>query len=203
MYALCTNDEDTLYAFVSSDDAHTFKRYPMGSYNGKTSVDYQHEPTVMIARDGSLWSLFVDAPTVDGQGVPVRNTLVLYHSTNHGKTWTHTDITPQRGRYEYSWLAMTKDGKRLGFGVYYRPNASSAWHVYGTVFKPGQRPVMTSLDPANPGAPASSQGAPHDLMGASFGPHGHLSVVWTRNVLMYGSDEGDALYRDVYYSRSL
>jgi hypothetical protein len=62
---------------------------------------------------------------------------------------------------------------------------------------------MTSIDPANPVAPASSTDAPHDLMASSFGPDGHLSVVWHRSVLLYGPNEGDAIYRDVHYSRSL
>jgi hypothetical protein len=201
VYAVCTNDEGTLYSYVSSDDGHTFKRYTIGTYN--KADDTQSWPTVEVAPDGSLWAIYVDGKKTDANGIPATNTLTLYHSTNHGRTWSHQDITPVKGRYQYAWIDVTFDGKKLGFGTYYRKDNKSPWYVYGSIFTPGKRPVMTSIDPANPVAPASSTDAPHDLMASSFGPDGHLSVVWHRSVLLYGPNEGDAIYRDVYYSRSL
>jgi hypothetical protein len=207
VYAICTNDEGLLYSYVSSDDGHTFKRYTFDRYNADDST--QSWPTVEVAPDGSLWVLYTDGRNVDADGIPKTNVLRLYHSTNHGRTWTRRDITPMTGRYQYGWIDVSFDGRKLGFGTYYRKDNTSPWYVYGTIFdtslmnaKSRLLPRMTLLD-SNPVAPSSSTDAPHDLMGSSFGPDGHLSVVWHKSVILYGPNEGDALYRDCYYARSL
>src|SRR5712691_1004112 len=58
VYAFCTNDEGTLYSYVSSDDGHTFARYKAGTYAAADST--QSWPTVEVAPDGSVWALYVD-----------------------------------------------------------------------------------------------------------------------------------------------
>jgi hypothetical protein len=208
VYAFCTNDEGLLYSYVTADDGHTWNRYTVGKYNPDDAT--YSWPTVEVAPDGSVWGLYTDGEKVDADGIPSTNRIWLYHSTDHGKTWTRRDITPMKGRYEYGWIDVSFDGKKLGFGTYYRKNNSSPWYVYGTIFdtsvmtaKTKTVPLLTALDPANAVAPASSTDAPHDLMSSSFGPDGHLSVVWHRSVIMYGENEGDSLYRDCYYARSL
>ena len=90
-------------------------------------------------------------------------------------------------------------GSKLGIGTYYRPNDTADWRVYGAVFNPGQKPALTSLDQANPVAPASAE-APGDLMGSYFNPDGTLDVVWTRDVLRL--DDVATLERDIYFARS-
>ena len=104
-----------------------------------------------VARDGSIWALYVDAGTLqcstDPTGTtcnPVNNVLHLYHSTNHGVTWSKSDITPMAGRYRYGSLSISPDGKRLGVGIYYRVNNNSPWFVYGAIWTPGSKPVLTS-----------------------------------------------------------
>jgi hypothetical protein len=92
---------------------------------------------------------------------------------------------------------MSPDGSNLGVGVYYRPNDTADWRVYGAIFKPGQKPGLVSLDDANPVAPASSE-PPGDYMGSYFNPDGTLGVIWTRRVLSVGT----TLERDIYYARS-
>ena len=79
------------------------------------------------------------------------------------------------------------------------PNDTADWRVYGAVFNPGQKPALTSLDQANPVAPASAE-APGDLMGSYFNPDGTLDVVWTRDVLRL--DDVATLERDIYFARS-
>ena len=79
------------------------------------------------------------------------------------------------------------------------PNDTADWRVYGAVFNPGQKPALTSLDQANPVAPASAE-APGDLMGSYFNPDGTLDVVWTRDVLRL--DGVATLERDIYFARS-
>ena len=118
----------------------------------------------------------------------------------------HVTITPSRGgaavvqRVRYAWLSVSPDGKKLGLGVYYRPNNNSAWRVYGSIFAPGAKPTLVSLDQNNPVAPASASQAPGDLMGSHFNPDGTLGVVWTRDVLR--ADGVATLERDIYYARS-
>jgi len=124
---------------------------------------------------------------------------VLYHSTDRGKTWKAQDITPGRGRYEYAWLAVSKDGKKLGVGVYYRRDETAPWRVYGSVFRPGQKPTLTSLDEYNPVAPASATDPPGDYLNSNFNPDGTLNVIWTRRELSAGT----TILRSIYFARSL
>jgi len=218
VYVVCGNDggsndvftpnnpKGTLYAYVSSNDGVSFERYVIGSYNSTDST--VSWPTVSVAPDGSVWALYTDSTQTTNCGSdifgnttcdPVTNRLLLYHSTDHGKTWASKDITPGRGRYRYGWLAVSADGSKLGVGTYYRPNNASDWRVYGAIFNPWQKPALTSLDQANPVAPASAE-APGDLMGSYFNPDGTLGVVWTRDVQRL--DGVATLERDIYYARS-
>ena len=95
---------------------------------------------------------------------------------------------------------MSPNGKSLGFGVYYRPDNNSDWHIYGSVFGTGAKPSLTLLDPV-PVQDKACFDAPGDLLGSSFGPNGTLSVVWTR--LTLSGTCGTAQMRDIYYARSL
>src|SRR5438874_7730912 len=196
VYAFCTNDEGKLYAYVSSDDGQTFARYDMGTYNAADGT--QSWPTGEVAPDGSLWVLYVDGVT-DASGATVANTLNLYHSTDHGQTWTHRNITPVAGRYQYGWLSVSPDGKKLGLGVYYRPDNASDWYVYGAIFGTGAKPGLVRLDPVAV-QDKHCAGANGDLMGSAFSPDGTLDVVWTRNT--DPTTCGTVTVRDIHFARS-
>ena len=198
VYAICTNDGSKMYAFVSNDDGDTFSRHDMGTING--GDPYQSWPTVAVAPDGTLYALYVDGVTAVG-GVEKANKLVLFTSRNHGTTWSHQDITDMPGRYEYNWLAVGGDGRTLGLGTYYRKNNNSDWYVYGAMWKPGQKPKLAPLDPKNPVQNKACDEAPGDLLGTAIGPDGHLSVMWTRNLLP--DTCGTATAREIRYARSL
>ncbi len=203
VYAFCNDDAGNdgvlgssgpngkLYSYVSSDDGKSFERYDAGTYKGLDP--YYSWPTVEVAPDGSLWALYVDAKILSCTTDPTTgflfgdcsydttaNSLVLFHSTDHGKTWQRKDITPAPGRYEYGWLAVSPDGKKLGIGVYYKANDATPWKVYGGIFQPWQKPTLTSLADNDPVASATATEAPGDLMGSYFNPDGTLSVIWTR-----------------------
>ncbi|MFN2642044.1 MAG: sialidase family protein [Actinomycetota bacterium] len=220
IYVICTDDKflglnnptgspdevGNVYAYVSPDNGATFERYKMGEYKPRDSTTTY--PTVAIAPDGSIWALYVDAARIEetkdelGESSfkTISNKLMLYHSRDHGKTWSRQDITPASGRYRYSWLALSQDGKTLGLGVYRRPGAKAAWQVFGAAWKPGRKPALTALDPGSPVAPSTGE-PPGDLLGAYFDPDARLSVVWTRPVLR--SPTGSTIYRDIYHARSL
>jgi hypothetical protein len=196
VYAFCTNDEGKLYSYVTANDGVTWNRYNAGTYNAADGS--QSWPTVEVAKDGSIWALYVDGQT-NAAGDTVTNTLNLYHSTNHGKTWTHRDITPLKGRYEYAWLSVSPDGTKLGIGTYYRPNNNANWYVYGAVFGTVGKPAFTLLDPVSV-QDRHCTDAPGDLMASEFNPDGTLNVVWTRNT--DPTTCGTVTVRDIYYARS-
>jgi BNR/Asp-box repeat len=196
VYAFCTNDEGKLYAYVTANDGVTWSRYTAGSYNAADGE--QSWPTVEVAKDGSIWVLYVNGKT-DSTGTTVSNTLNLYHSTDHGKTWTKRNITSQSGRYEYAWLSVSPDGRRLGIGTYYRPNNRTDWYVYGAVFGTGGTPSLIRLDPV-PVQNSACISAPGDLMASEFNPDGTLKVVWTRNT--DPTTCGTVTVRDIYFARS-
>jgi len=209
VYAFCTDDGGSddvtsptnpvgnLYAYVSADDGQSFSRYLAGHYQALDSTTSW--PTVSVSPDGSIWALYVDAASLDGNNNPVTNRLMLFHSTNHGQSWTLQDITPMIGRYRYAWLAVSPNGKKLGIGVYYTPNSGTQWHVYGAIFAPGSKPQLTSIDPNNPVAPAGSE-PPGDFMSSYFNPDGTLDVIWTRDELQIPGTA--TLTRDIFFARS-
>jgi hypothetical protein len=194
IYVICTNDEGKLYSYVSSDDGRNFVRYAIANYNADDP--YQSWPTAEVAADGSIWALYVDANT-DADGNVLSNFLRLFHSTNHGQTWKEQNITPLPGRYEYGWLSVAST-KTLGLGIYYRPDNTSDWKVYGAIWTAGQIPSLVLLDPVSVQSGACDE-ANGDLMGSAFGPDARLTVVWTRNT---GPMCGTATLREIWSAHS-
>lgn len=216
VYAVCGNDggsDDlispinplgTLYSYVSTDDAQTFHRAVVGSYQALDSTTSW--PSVVVAPDGTLWAIFVDAHQMECSTDPVlgttcdpdSNRIMLYQSTDQAQSWKGKDITPKPGRYRYAWLAISPDGSRLGVGLYFTPNSDTTpWRVYGAIFNSWQKPQLVSLDENNPVAPAGTE-PPGDYMGSYFLPDGRLGVIWTRRELSLGT----TLERDIFFARS-
>jgi len=190
LYVFCGNDIDTIYSYVSNDDGKSWKRYTVGEYEKAGTDSY---PTIEVGKDGTVYALHV-SKNDDGE------MLRLYTSKNKGVSWKVQNITPREGKYVYSWLAVAPNGK-LGLGTYFRADNDQPWKVYGAVWKPGQRPVLTSLDDKNPVAAASAGNPPGDFLTSGFTPDSKLNVVWTRVV---GSAAGvTTIYRDIYFARSL
>jgi hypothetical protein len=199
VYAACTNDGGKLYSFVSKDDGRTWARYDMGSYNNADGT--QSWPTIQVGPDGTVWVLYVDSNDIGDGGIPNTNKLYLFKSTNQGKSFTRQDVTPVVGRYQYAWLSLSSDGKKMGMGVYYRPNATFPWGVAGTTWAPGGKidpRMFVNLDPDHPVAPADRTEPPADYMGSYFFPDGKLGVIWTRYVLW---TDAATVLRDIYFSR--
>ena len=199
VYAACSNDAGKLYSFVSHDDGRTWQRYDMGTYNDADAT--QSYPTVEVGPDGTVWVLYNDSNDLDEGGTPKTNRLYLFKSSDRGKTWTKQDVTPVTGRYQYAWLALSADGKKLGLGVYYRPNPEFSWEVAGVTWNAGSLPDarnFVSLDKDHPVSPKERTEPPGDYLGSYFFPDGKLGVVWTRFVLW--TDQA-TLLRDIYFAR--
>ena len=211
VYALCGNDSGKLYSFVSATDGKTWKRYDVpGGYTAKGGGGFESYPTLQVLDDGSLVGSYLD-PDCFKAGVPTCSHVLLFRSTNHGITWTRTDVTPKAQRswqMEYLWTAATQDGKKLGFSVYARPSTKDAWKVYGTTFAPGKQPVLTLLDPVAV-TQAGFPEAPGDFLMSTFDPAGRLTVTWTRATEQVNAPDGGAtgegqrsLFRDIYSATS-
>ena len=222
VYAVCGNDggsddvfspinpKGTLYSYVSADDATSWQRFVVGTYQALDSTFSW--PSVVVGPDGVIWAAYVDAHqlecSTDVTGAttcdPDSNRIMMYQSADQGRTWHGKDITPKPGRYRYAWLAVSPDGKRLGIGVYYSPDPTTQpWRVYGAIFNPLQKPQLVSLDEANPVSPPNSE-PPGDYMGSSFLPDGTLGVIWTRRELTADAlVTSAAVERSIYFARSL
>jgi hypothetical protein len=199
VYVACTNDGGKLYSFVSTDDGRTFARYDMGAYNNADGT--QSWPTIQVAPDGTVWVLYVDSNNVGDGGIPNTNQLYLFRSKDSGRTWTKQDITPVVGRYQYGWLSLSADGKTLGLGIYYRPNADFPWSVGATTWNAGGKinaRTFVNVDIDHPVSPADRAEAPADYMGSYFFPDGKLGVIWTRYVLW---TDAATLERDIYFAK--
>jgi hypothetical protein len=125
----------------------------------------------------------------------------VFKSTDEGKTWSKQDVTPVVGRYQYAWLSLSANGKTLGFGVYYRPNADFAWSVGGVTWAVGSKPDRKSfvdLDINHPMSPMENAEPPGDYLGSFFFPDGKLGVIWTRYELWTSAA---TLERSIYFSR--
>jgi hypothetical protein len=199
LYVACTNDGGKLYSYVSTDDGHSFQRYDMGTYNDADGT--QSWPTIQVAPDGTVWVLYVDSTDVGDGGIPNTNKLYLFKSKDSGRTWTKQDVTPVAGRYQYGWLSLTGDGKTLGLGIYYRPNANFAWSVAGVTWPAGGKinaRNFVDLDIAHAVSPMENDEPPGDYLGSYFFPDGKLGVIWTRYVLW---TPVATLERDIYFAR--
>jgi hypothetical protein len=199
LYVACTNDGGQLYSFVSTDDGRSFQRYTMGTYNNADGT--QSWPTIQVAPDGTVWVLYVDSTDVGDGGVPNTNKLYLFRSKDSGRTWTKQDVTPVAGRYQYGWLSLSPDGKTLGLGIYYRPNASFAWGVAGVTWPAGGKinaRSFVNLDIDHAVAPMENGEPPGDYLGSYFFPDGKLGVIWTRYVLWTSVA---TLERDIWFAR--
>jgi hypothetical protein len=205
------NPKGTIYAYVSSNDGQSFERSVVGTYQSVDSTTSW--PTVSFSPDGSIWVLFVDAGQLDQSTCgldpttgmtlcdPTSNRIMLYHSTDQGKTWKSQNITPMIGRYRYGWLGLSKDGKRLGLGIYYKPSDDTTpWRVYAAIWTPGQKPTLVSLAQNDPVAGATSE-PPGDYMGSFFNADGTLNVIWTRVDAPLGGIAN--VSRTIFFARSL
>ena len=199
VYAFCTNDGGKLYSFVSTNDGHSWTRYDVGTYNNADGT--QSYPSLQVGPDGTLWALYVDSTDVGDGGIPNTNRLFLFKSTTQGRTFTRQEITPVAGRYQYGWLSISPDGRTLGLGIYYRPNANYAWSVAGTTWKAGARinaKTFVDLDITHPVSPSQNAEPPGDYLGSYFFPDGKLGVIWTRYVLW---TDATTLERDIYFAK--
>jgi hypothetical protein len=227
LYMFCTNDaraddevnnagdpgftQGTLWSFVSADDGLTWKRYKVDGYNSdlpsgdNTNGDIAW-PAVTVASDGSVYALFNDPITGhDSSGSPIKvgSTLKLYHSTDHGKTWTKQNVTPASpGLIRYSWLDVARNGT-IGVGYETHADINGNWHVYaGTEPKFGGTVTYALVDRTEV-APAGDF-VFGDFFEVAFDPAGHLDVVYTRCTdLIAGNDTTDCLNSDIYFARSL
>jgi len=170
VYVACSDYHGTLYSYVSSNDGRSFERYFIAHYANEGSSE--NWPTLVIAPNGDLFVLRPDNSPADDNGK-----LMLYRSTDRGRTWTSQDITPESGRYDFAWLSVAPDG-RLGMSVYHLQNSETDRpKIYGATWLPRQIPRLISADDAHPVASLWNP-AIGDYTASWFTPDGHLNIAW-------------------------
>src|SRR5262249_24110315 len=135
----------------------------------------QSYPLLQVGPDGAVWAVYVDSNNIGDGGTPITNQIYLFKSTDQGRTFAEQEITPVVGRYQYAWLAISADGKKLGMGIYYRPNADFPWSVASMTWKTGAKPdsrTFVNLDIDHPVAPTQNAEPPGDYLGSYFFPDG-------------------------------
>jgi hypothetical protein len=204
----------TLWAYVSADDGATWSRYKMDSYNTDFpgNVDYTW-PSAVVDKNGYVYALHVAYDTGNDAGLGTTMTsssgetryektahMLLYRSTDHGKTWAKQEVTPPNaGLIHYSWMAVGSDG-RIGIGYfdhshaiapnpnYGQPNHPTAskntinygdWHVYGGISPAFGQPVTYSIADPMEVAPVGNF-AFGDFFEVAFDPSNLLNIVYTR-----------------------
>jgi hypothetical protein len=197
----------TLWTYVSADNGHSWKRYKVDNYNANlpsganTNGDITWSQ-IVVASDGSVYALYNDAITNSSQ-VKIGSTLKLYHSINHGKTWTMQNVTPANpGLIRYTWLDVARDG-RIGVGYESHPGINGKWHVYAGISAGFGHPVKYSL--ADPWEVAPNGDFLFgDFFEVGFNNAGGLDVVYTRCTNLVQNDPTtDCLNSDIYFVRSL
>ena len=229
-YVICTNDSGaddlttnesdsahkvgTMWAYVTHDDGQTFTRYRMGSYNGVDNTGNTRNityPEVHVDSKGIVYAFTVDndttgdcslcgTPIADGVTI-TGNHLILWRSTDEGKTWTHKDISPYKGFYHYSCLSVTPDG-RVGVAAYSAKNANSDWYAIAASASSYDGPfTFDTVDPQQMALPkGNDSSALADLFQCAFGPDGKLNIAWEATFVQTGAS---ALKTDIYFSRAL
>jgi hypothetical protein len=172
LYVVCASATapGTVWAYVSSDDGHSFERHEAGTTYAADEPSSSW-PGVAVSPDGTVWALHVEHAAANA-GHAASDVVRLLRSRDRGRTWTSEDITPLPGRYESASLALSPDGRRFGLGVYFKPSPAAPWRVYGAVWIPGTAVRLVSIDESHPAEPG--------LTGSVFDARGRLSVAWTR-----------------------
>lgn len=208
----------TLYSFVSADDGKSWTRYPIDSYNGNDNTGNTrniNEPGVQVDSNGVIYALFnnndttgqcqcdpADVAAGTSSGVTITgNHLILYRSTDQGRTWQKREITPHKGLYHYSDIDVAADGS-IGVAYYSALDNEHQWFVYAGTARSWDAPfTFASLAPGLPvldkGGNSSALG---DLFNCRFGPDNRLNVVWARSITPPG---GFPLKGDMYFSRQV
>jgi len=150
------------------------------------------------AAGGDLYALWADSvtghnpslvtPTNSDDRYKQATRLKLYHSIDHGQTWTMQDVTPPNsGIIRYSWMGIADDGKMIGVGYFTHPTTTGTWHVFAGASSRFGYPVTYALvDPVEV-APAGDF-AFGDFFEVAFDRAGRLNVVYTRCVDLVAGD---------------
>jgi hypothetical protein len=222
LYMFCTNDAGaddevnnpgdpgftvgTLWAYVSADNGHSWKRHKVDNYNANlpsgsnTNGDVTWSQ-IVVARDGTVYALYNNALSNASQ-VKTGSQLFLYHSVDHGKTWVRQNVTPSNpGLIRYTWLDVARDG-RVGVGYESHSNINGRWHVFAGISSGFGYPVRYSLADPFEVAPQGDF-LFGDFFEIAFDNQGRLDVVYTRCTrLVSGDDSTDCLNSDIYFVRS-
>jgi len=154
-------------------------------------------PVVCAGPSGSVFAFWNDASNGTTNGTK----LFIGWSSDYGKTWNYTNMTPFEGFFDYPTLNIGADGS-LGVTFYASDDlpisSKSEWYIMGGIQRNAiQDPVHMNFSRADPHPVyvGSDLHALHDLMECAIGPDGYLNVAYQYYV---GPANGQS---DLYFVR--
>lgn len=189
VYASCLDGTGHVLLFASHDDARTFDRTTVTTYDAAASlVDV---PPVAVTPDGDVYLL---RPVTTSE-----TTLFLMRSTDGGRTWAEHRATGEHMLMTHLSLTTSRDG-RLGAAMYISPKQGERWFVGAGMFTPATTLLVVSFADHTPTAgrgAAPPDGAPD----VTFLPDSRLAVTWTV-VAQQKPTDTSPLLQDVWFVRS-
>lgn len=189
VYATCLDGAGHVFAYASHDDARTFTRTALATYD--TSDTYAGAPPLAVSPDGTVSVLRGD--TASG-----RTTLTLQRSHDGGRTWDARKASDEPYLMTHLSLSAAPDG-RLGAAMYIASGAGQRWFVGAGIFAPTAKLLVVSFASHTVVAQAGRP-APDGDTGTAFTPDSRLSVTWT--VLSQSVDVDPTPLRDAWFVRS-
>jgi hypothetical protein len=154
-------------------------------------------PEVTAGPNGSVYAFWNDATNGTTNGTK----MFIGWSSDYGKTWNSTNITPFAGFFDYPTLNAGPEGS-LGVTFYATDDLpvsdKSAWYIMGGMQRNAIKdPVHMNFSRADPHPVyvGSDLHALHDLMECAVGPDGYLNVAYQYYV---GPANG---HSDLYFVR--
>ncbi|HWL34898.1 MAG TPA: hypothetical protein VNQ77_01770 [Frankiaceae bacterium] len=189
VYASCLDGAGKVLLFGSRDDARTFAKKAIASYD--PSMPLVDVPPVAVTKDGTVYVL-------RGETTDLTH-LYLLRSADGGRTWTQRRATDEHRRLTHLSLTASPDG-RLGAAMYLQDEEGERWFIGGGIFSPDANLLVVSFADHSP---AAERGAPppEGAPGATFLPDSRLALTWT--VVTQQMPTGpEPLLQDVWFVRS-
>jgi hypothetical protein len=137
-------------------------------------------PIISAGANGTVFALWNDAT----DGVENGTQIFVGWSSDYGRTWNHTNVTPFQGFFDYPTLNVGLDGT-LGVAFYATDDlpvsAESEWYIYAAMQRNAiEDPLSMNFSRADPDPVyvGDDLHALHDFFEVVVGPDGYLNVAY-------------------------
>lgn len=151
-----------------------------------TAAHYDSVLRYPIVAVGGDRAAYVMAEVGDGDSVEKGTRVSVSKSSDHGATWTTTDVSPFTGYLDYFTGSAGPDGS-LGLAFYGTKDLpvsdKSEWRLYAGVVRPGADVSSVDFTLATPGVLYAGRDlqALHDFFEVAMTPDGAMNIAYQRN----------------------